>query len=102
MRKRRKHFRRIVVGMRHWQYKVSNSYVVARADDNDEVRKIDASALTGVSNQDIERSLWKKGQWHVGPRHVAAWLKEPEKFLAEMQTQAEAEVERLRALGDTH
>lgn len=73
-KKLRKNFRRIVVGSQHWQWMCGKLIVVAYNDETGEKRTIKRSEITGVSEYDIEHSLWKGGSWFVGPNQVAHWL----------------------------
>ena len=70
----RKSTRTITVGTRVWKYRIGHLYCVAKAQDTGEGRRINLSALTGLSWNSIERMIWKSRNFHVTPKHVATWL----------------------------
>jgi hypothetical protein len=65
--------RTIVVTGREWKYRVGMAYVVAKATDTGEGRRISLNKLTGMDNHEIERAMWKHS-FHVTPSQIADWL----------------------------
>lgn len=66
--------RKIIVGGREWKWGVGKLNVVARAEDNNEMRHIVFSKLTGYDFSTIDRAMWKR-TFKITPKHIADWLK---------------------------
>lgn len=67
--------RKIVVGNANWEYRVGDTYVVAKNPTTNKGARITISELTGVSWDEIQRAKRKGSNWGgVTPAHIAKWL----------------------------
>ena len=65
--------RTITVAGKVWKYRIGKNFVVAKAADTGEGKKVKLTDLTGMSFETIERAVWKR-YFHVTPKQIATWL----------------------------